>query len=112
ALVGLILVANAQNTSLYWSLAGNSNSTSSSKFGTTNSVSLRFFTNNIERLRLTNTGRVGIGITNPVNILTVKSGGGTPVPSWLNGLNSPVFVGFGEGVSSEFVLADASNVIG
>jgi len=39
----------------------------------------------------------------------VKSGGGTPAASWLNGLNTPVFVGFGETVSSEFLLAGASN---
>src|SRR4029078_1216934 len=54
-------------------------------------------------------GRIGIGITRPVNILTVKSGGGTPAASWLNGLNTPVFVGFGETVSSEMLLAGASN---
>jgi hypothetical protein len=60
-------------------------------------------------MRISNTGKIGIGISSPVNILTVKSGGGTPAASWLNGLNSPVFVGFGESVSSEFVLAGASN---
>src|SRR5438045_2148665 len=54
---------NAQNTSPYWSLAGNSNATSSSKLGTTNSVDLRILTNNTERMRITTAGSVGIGTT-------------------------------------------------
>jgi len=101
---------NAQNTSPYWSLAGNSNATSSSKLGTTNNTSVRFYTNDISRMIISSgTGNVGIGITAPLNILTVKSSGGTPAPAWLNGLNSPIFMGFSEGVSSELVLAAASN---
>src|SRR5258705_7696858 len=99
----------AQNTSPYWSMAGNNNASSSSKLGTTNLVPLKFFTNNNQRMVIDSLGRVGIGITSPVNILTVRSGGGTPASSWLNGLNTPVFVGFGETVSSEFLLAGASN---
>jgi hypothetical protein len=70
---------------------------------------LRLFTNNSERIRIDVTGKVGIGNTSPVNILTVQSGGSTPAGSWLTGLNTPVFMGFGETVSSELVLAGASN---
>ena len=92
-----------------WNLAGNNNATGASKLGTTNSVPLKLFTNTSERMRINTSGKVGIGITNPLNILTVKSGGSTPTALWLNGLNSPVFVGFGETVSSEFLLAGASN---
>jgi hypothetical protein len=92
-----------------WNITGNSNATSSSKLGTTNNVPLKFFTNNSQRMIVDSLGRVGVGITKPVNIFTVKSGGGTPASSWLNGLNTPVFVGFGETVSSEFLLAGASN---
>ena len=92
-----------------WNITGNNNATSNSKLGTTNLVPLKFFTNNSQRMILDSLGRVGIGITKPVNIFTVKSGGGTPAASWLNGLNTPVFVGFGETVSSEFLLAGASN---
>src|SRR4029078_10921913 len=109
ALFALAVYSNAQNTSPYWSLAGNSNANSSSKLGTTNLVSLRFFTNNSQRMIIDSIGRAGIGISKPVNILTVKSGGGTPASSWLTGLNSPVFMGFGETASSELVLAGASN---
>jgi hypothetical protein len=101
----------AQNSSPYWSLAGNNNATNNSKLGTTNNIPLKFFTNNSQRIIIDSLGKVGIGITKPVNIFTVKSGGGTPAASWLNGLNTPVFVGFGETVSSEFLLAGASNTV-
>jgi hypothetical protein len=55
----------AQNSSPYWSLAGNSNATSSSKLGTTNAINLRLFTSNVERVRITTSGLVGIGTTAP-----------------------------------------------
>lgn len=41
-LFALVTGGNAQNTSPYWSLAGNSNTTSSSKLGTTNSIDLSY----------------------------------------------------------------------
>jgi len=110
ALLMFLTHGNSQNTTPYWSLAGNSNAASTSKLGTTNNVSLRFYTNNVQRVIINSAaGYVGIGTSSPVNILTVKSSGGTPAASWLNGLNSPVFVGFGETVSSELLLAGASN---
>lgn len=56
----------AQNTSPYWSLAGNSNATLSNAVGTTNNVSLRIITNNIERVRITSGGRFGFGTASPV----------------------------------------------
>ncbi|MFT3826183.1 MAG: hypothetical protein QM731_19830 [Chitinophagaceae bacterium] len=54
-----------------WALGGNSVS-STSNFGTTSSFDLPFITANTERMRITNTGRVGIGVTNPANPLVVK----------------------------------------
>jgi len=57
--------ANAQNTSPYWSLAGNSNTSSSSKLGTTNNNSLRFYTNNGQRMVLTTNGDLGLGTSSP-----------------------------------------------
>ncbi|MEO6675480.1 MAG: hypothetical protein ABIN93_18780, partial [Ginsengibacter sp.] len=99
----------AQNSSPYWSMAGNSNAAPTSKLGTTTAIPLRLFTNNTERLRIHESGNVGIGTTNPLNILNVKVGGGTPIATWLDGLNSPIFMGMADGVSSEFVLAGASN---
>lgn len=105
--------AEAQNVSPYWSLAGNSNASAAPKLGTTNNNSLRFYTNNVQRMIINSaTGYVGIGNSSPVNILTVQSSGNTPSASWLNGLKSPVFMGFSEGVSSEFVLANATNTVG
>ena len=55
----------AQNTSPYWSLAGNSNATTGSKLGTTNAIPLRIQTNNTERMYIGTNGFVGIGTTSP-----------------------------------------------
>lgn len=63
--------AVAQNSSPYWSLAGNSNATSTSKFGTTNAQNLRILTNNIERMRVLANGNIGIGTVTAPNKLTV-----------------------------------------
>jgi hypothetical protein len=71
------ICAQAQNTSPYWSLVGNSNaSNTTSKLGTTNSVNLRLFTNNAERLRIDTLGRVGIGTTTPAASFDLRSTSG------------------------------------
>ena len=73
-LFGVLAHVTAQNTSPYWSLAGNSNaSNSSSKLGTTNTVNLRIFTKNLERVRVDTSGRVGIGTTTPDSRLTINT---------------------------------------
>jgi hypothetical protein len=64
--------ASAQNTSPYWSLAGNNNATLSHKIGTTNNISLRFVTNNTERMNIHSGGNVGIGTTSPAQKLDVN----------------------------------------
>lgn len=73
----LTVLVNAQNSSPYWSLAGNSNASSSSKLGTTNGINLRFYTNNSERARVTTSGLFGIGTTSPTDKLHVNSASGT-----------------------------------
>src|SRR5688500_10539056 len=77
----------SQNVSPYWSLAGNSNATTaSSKLGTTNAVSLRLFTNNLERLRITDGGNLGINITTSPSRLAVNAvTGASPFRAYING---------------------------
>ncbi len=65
----------AQNKEHYWSLAGNSKANSRSKLGTTNATNLRIVTNNLERIRITSTGLVGIGTTSPTYNLHVMRNG-------------------------------------
>ncbi len=67
----------AQNSSPYWSLAGNSNATSTSKLGTTNNISLRFYTNNVQRMIINSAaGDIGIGTTSPTDRLHINAPSG------------------------------------
>jgi hypothetical protein len=101
AFFSFLIMIQAQNTSPYWSLAGNSNATSSSKLGTTNAINLRLFTNNMERMRLTSAGLVGVGTTAPNAKLHINSATGqTPFRVQVNGstkflVNSNGNVGIG-----------------
>ncbi len=54
-----------------WTLGGNG-VTSAQAFGTTTNFSLPFITNNTERMRITASGDVGIGVTDPTNPLVVS----------------------------------------
>lgn len=79
----LVMGSNAQS----WSLAGNINATSSSKLGTTNSINLRMFTSNVERMRVTTSGLVGINTTAPGARLHVNSSSGqNSLRAQVNGL--------------------------
>ena len=100
----------AQNASPYWSVSGNSNATTASKLGTTNSIPLRLVTNNIERLHIDVTGKVGIGITAPKGQLTIQSSGSAPAASWVTS-GVPLLSGFGENTpgNADNILAMASN---
>lgn len=56
-----------------WNTLGNSGTNSGSNFlGTSDLISLRFRTNNVERMVIDSLGRVGIGVNNPANLLVVK----------------------------------------
>jgi hypothetical protein len=55
-----------------WSLLGNNNTIQATNFvGTTDNVGLSFRTNNVIRQTIDNSGNVGIGITNPIEMLEV-----------------------------------------
>ena len=62
-----------------WHLVGNSDATTSSKLGTTNTIPVRFFTKNLERMRLDTQGRFGIGTTVPQALLDVNNTAGNQV---------------------------------
>ncbi len=71
------IISYAQNTSPYWSIAGNNNATGASKLGTTNTISLHFYTNNVQRMYIDSlNGRVGIGVSIPADRLHVNSASG------------------------------------
>ncbi|MFN5181441.1 MAG: hypothetical protein ACK5D5_00285, partial [Bacteroidota bacterium] len=56
-----------------WGINGNSNITGSNYLGTSNNISVRFRTNNIQRLVIDSNGYVGIGISNPITPLHVAA---------------------------------------
>jgi hypothetical protein len=88
----------AQNVSPYWSLAGNSNATSSSKLGTTNGVNLKLYTNNSARLTiLSSNGYVGIGTTTPTSRFTINAAS-SPLRVSVNG-STKLYMSSGGGLT-------------
>jgi hypothetical protein len=77
---------HSQNTSPFWSLAGNSNATSTSKLGTATWIPLRIITNNLERVRVTPAGWVGIGTSAPTSLLTANIASGSPLRAQIGGV--------------------------
>jgi len=62
-----------------WGLTGNAGSNAGTNFiGTTDSQDFVFRTDEIEAMRVTPNGRVGIGTPNPQNTLHIESASGTP----------------------------------
>jgi hypothetical protein len=62
----LVVSGSLEKTKAQWSLSGNSNATTSSKLGTTNSIPLRLYTNNVNRVYISpSAGNVGIGTSSP-----------------------------------------------
>ena len=57
-----------------WKTTGNSGTVTGTNFlGTTDDVSLALYTNNLERMRILNSGNIGIGVSNPSYPLVVTS---------------------------------------
>src|SRR5437868_8036383 len=127
SLVLPVIVANAQDYSHvrldrqkklnFWSLYGNSNASSSSKLGTTNAISLRLFTNNVERMRITASGNVGIGIDTPQQKLDVNGnlnigpGSGFYINNerTIYAVNNSFFVGRDAGISNIAAAPNSGN---
>ncbi|RVU90386.1 hypothetical protein EH230_05435 [Flavobacterium columnare] len=69
----LLLTSQNTSTPTNWSILGNNNTTPTSNFiGTTNNNDFITKTNNIERLRVTNTGNLGIGTASPTSTLDIN----------------------------------------
>jgi hypothetical protein len=71
SLITLLTVAAITGNAQNWLTTLNSGATTLPKFGLSTNHSLSFFTNNVERMKLTNTGRLGIGQANPAYALDV-----------------------------------------
>ncbi len=104
-LLAASLLAFGIESNAQWNLTGNSNATATSYVGTTNGIPLRLGTKALARVTIDSTGRVGVGTSTPVNILTVKGAGSTPAASWVSA-GAPLFVGFGETTvgNADFIL--------
>ena len=102
----------AQNTSPYWSLVGNTNATTSSKLGTTNSIPLRLMTNNSTRIYISpSAGYVGIGTSSPSARLHVNAASGTsPLRVQING-SSKLYMSSAGGLSVGSSTAAPSNCL-
>lgn len=62
------------SSSANWNTTGNSGTTAATNFiGTTDAVDFVTRTNNTEKVRVTSAGNVGIGVTNPSNLLEIGS---------------------------------------
>ena len=109
SVTALFIISVCTNSYGQWNLTGNNNATSTSLLGTTNAIPLNLTTNNVQRMVIDANGKIGIGTTTPINILTVKGTGSTPAASWV-AAGAPLFVGFGESAigNADYILSMAS----
>src|SRR5437588_10051861 len=88
--LGLFFSVNGQ-----WVPAGNAAAVTD-KLGTTNNISLRLYSNNLQRMIVDSTGKVGVGIGIPLNTFTIQSSGSVPLGSKWVSTGNPIFAGLGE----------------
>jgi hypothetical protein len=89
-------LAHTTTLNNYWSIAGNSNG-AVKQLGTIDNYALPFVTNNVERMRISNAGNVGIGTTAPSQKLDVNGtivSSATTYPNY--GYNTANRMAFGE----------------
>ena len=65
------LAISELGTGNFWKIGGNTEGVLKN-FGTTDNFALPFLTNNVERMRITNTGNIGIGTSNPQGKLHLR----------------------------------------
>src|SRR5579883_1546122 len=92
-----------------WGLSGNAIA-SNNVFGTTNAFDLVIETNAQERMRILNSGNVGIGATNPSQSLEVRNGN-VLVSNSTGTAGQIQLQGTGSGVTSISAGAQGSNAI-
>ncbi len=61
AIISIILISQQAVIAQNWVITGNNNTTPFSKLGTTNFIPVSLYTNNTERIRIDEAGKVGIG---------------------------------------------------
>jgi hypothetical protein len=72
-MIMVALIITSQYAKAQWSLTGNAGTTSANFLGTTDALSLRFYTNNNQRMVLDPSGRLGLGLNTPIYRFDVKS---------------------------------------
>lgn len=93
---GVVSKRTGTGTTSGWTLSGNTLS-GSEVLGSANSFPIKFVTNNTEKMRITETGKVGIGTSTPDAKLTI----GTPGATWNNfGITSDSRIGVVNGSGS------------
>ena len=95
-----------------WNIKGNAGTASGTNFiGTTDAKSFAIRTNNVRRLMVDSSGKVGIGITNPAYTLDVVAGGAANIHSDNDVLaDNGVFVGINSSFGGSFVMNNGSNI--
>ena len=105
---GCFTQASAQT----WNQTGDAVANAATKLGTTNAFPLNLTTNNVSRLVIDASGKVGVGTAPALSLMTLKGAGSTPAASWISS-GAPLFAGFGETTpgNADFNLMMASAAV-
>ncbi|MGE3801365.1 MAG: tail fiber domain-containing protein, partial [Candidatus Kapaibacterium sp.] len=90
---------------LFWGLTGNSGINPATNFlGTTDAQPLIFRTDNVERMRIAQDGRIGIGVTIPSQTIDVSANNGAGVMRIVNAASSPALLLSSSGFSNTLTI--------